>query len=95
MKFSIEKLPTDLLLELAEKHKSLRKHAGYSQRELAERSGVSLASIKRFEQTGLISLESLLQLAAVLDRLKDFETVFNPTEDFSRIEQLFTKTPRK
>lgn len=95
MKFSIEKLPTDLLLEIAEKHKHLRKNAGYSQRELAERSGVSLGSIKRFEQTGLISLESLLQLAAVLDRLTDFETVFNPPEDFSRIEQLFTKTPRK
>ncbi len=55
MKFSIEKLPSDLLLEIAEKHKLLRKHAGYSQREMAERSGVSLGSIKRFERTGLIS----------------------------------------
>lgn len=95
MKFSIEKLPTDLLLEIAQKHKRLRKNAGYSQRELAERSGVSLGSIKRFEQTGLISLESLLQLAAILDRLTDFEAVFNPLEDFSHIEQLFTKTSQK
>lgn len=95
MKFSIEKLPSDLLLEIAEKHKRLRKHAGYSQRELAERSGVSLGSIKRFEQTGLISLESLLQLAAVLDRLTDFETIFNPPQDLSRIERLFTQTSRK
>ncbi len=95
MKFSIEKTPTDILLEIAEKHKLLRKRAGYSQRELAERSGVSFGSIKRFEQTGLISLESLLQLAAVLDRLNDFEAVFNPPEDLSHIEQLFTKTSRK
>ncbi|MDH4472255.1 MAG: helix-turn-helix transcriptional regulator [Fluviicola sp.] len=95
MKFSIQILPTDLLLEIAKKHKHLRKHAGYSQRELAERSGVSLGSIKRFEQTGLISLESLLQLAAILDRLTDFEAVFNPPQDFSHIEQLFTKTPQK
>jgi transcriptional regulator with XRE-family HTH domain len=95
MKFSIEKLPSDLLLEIAEKHKLLRKHAGYSQSELAERSGVSLGSIKRFEQTGLISLESLLQLAAVLDRLTDFEPIFNPPQDFSRIERLFTQTSRK
>ncbi|MES2555020.1 MAG: helix-turn-helix transcriptional regulator [Bacteroidota bacterium] len=95
MKFSIEKNPTDLLRELAEKHKQLRKHAGYSQLELAERSGVSLGSVKRFEQTGLISLESLLQLAAVLDRLTDFENIFNEPEDLSRIEQLFTKTPKK
>jgi transcriptional regulator with XRE-family HTH domain len=95
MKFSIEKLPSDLLLEIAEKHKLLRKHAGYSQSELAERSGVSLGSIKRFEQTGLISLGSLLQLAAVLDRLADFDAVFNPSQDFSRIERLFTQTSRK
>ncbi len=95
MKFSIEKLPSDLLLEIAEKHKLLRKHAGYSQSELAERSGVSLGSIKRFEQTGLISLESLLQLAAVLDRLADFDAVFNPSQDLSRIERLFTQTSRK
>jgi transcriptional regulator with XRE-family HTH domain len=95
MKFSIEKLPSDLLLEIAEKHKLLRKHAGYSQREMAERSGVSLGSIKRFERTGLISLESLLRLAAVHDRLNDFEAVFNPAEDLSRIERLFTQTPRK
>jgi transcriptional regulator with XRE-family HTH domain len=95
MKFSIEKLPSDLLLEIAEKHKRLRKHAGYSQSELAERSGVSLGSIKRFEQTGLISLESLLQLAAVLERLSDFDAVFNPSQDLSRIERLFTQTSRK
>lgn len=95
MKFSIEKLPSDLLLEIAEKHKLLRKHAGYSQSELAERSGVSLGSIKRFEQTGLISLESLLQLAAVLERLADFDAVFNPSQDLSRIERLFTQTSRK
>lgn len=89
-RFSIEKLPSDILQELAEKHKQLRKKAGFSQSELADRSGVSLGSIKRFEQTGLISLESLLKLAAILNRLNDFDTVFQPKEDLSQLERLFT-----
>jgi transcriptional regulator with XRE-family HTH domain len=75
-KYNIQKQPTDFMLEIAEKHKSLRKSKKWSQKEMAERSGVSLGSLKRFESTGQISLSSLLQLAHVLDRLSDFEPIF-------------------
>ncbi len=44
-----------------------------SQKELAERSGVTWASLKRFERQGLIALESLLKLALVLGCLDDFD----------------------
>ena len=43
------------------------------QQELARRSGVPLSTLKRFEREGLISLDSLLRLATVLDCLEDFE----------------------
>jgi transcriptional regulator with XRE-family HTH domain len=89
-RFSIEETPTDVLMKLASRHKELRKKSGYTQQELASRSGVSLGSIKRFEQSGLISLESLLQLAAILNRLDDFDMLFQPKEDLSRLERLFT-----
>ena len=44
-----------------------------TQRELAARSGVTSASLKRFERQGLIALDSLLKLALVLECLDDFD----------------------
>lgn len=44
---------------------------GLTQQGLAKRSGVSLATLRKFEQKGIISLESFLKLAMVLDALED------------------------
>lgn len=49
---------------------------GMTQAELAQRSGVSLGSLKRFEQLGEISLTSLLALAEVMDTLDTFHDLF-------------------
>lgn len=87
--YSINKTPSQVQLELAERFKKLRKDKKLSQSELADKSGVSLGSIKRFEYTGQISLESLLKLAHLFDRLDDFEEVFKMDEDLKKIEKLF------
>jgi transcriptional regulator with XRE-family HTH domain len=94
MNFSTNKKPYDFLLDIAARHKVLRKQAGFSQSELAQRSGVSLGSLKRFERTGQISLESLLQLADVLNRLNDFEAILQPLENMEAIEKLFSDKTR-
>ncbi|MCX6182770.1 MAG: helix-turn-helix transcriptional regulator [Bacteroidetes bacterium] len=94
-KFGIEKYPHDFLEELAQKHKVLRKQMGFTQMELAKRSGVSLGSIKRFELSGQISLESLLKLAHVLNRINDFELILKSTENLKAIEKLFGDKTRK
>ncbi len=94
MNFSLNKKPSDTLREIAQRHKTLRKQAGFSQCELAKRSGVSLGSLKRFETTGQISLESLLLLADVLHRLNDFEVVLQPVENLKAIEKLFSDKTR-
>jgi len=52
--------------DLAVRFKAYRKKAGYSQLEMADRSGVTYASLKRFERTGKISLESLWLLTIAL-----------------------------
>ena len=93
-KFSISKNPTDVMDNIAAKHKHLRKLQGLSQQELAERSGVSYGSIKRFETTGQISFESLLKLAHILNRLEDFDSVFKPIESVGDIEKLFSDKTR-
>ncbi|MBP8213049.1 MAG: helix-turn-helix domain-containing protein [Saprospiraceae bacterium] len=87
--YSVKPLPSDIQSALAERFRKLRKAEGYSQTEMAQRSGVSLGSLKRFELTGQISLESLLKLAYLLDRLDDFMKVFEPGVDMKRIEKLF------
>jgi transcriptional regulator with XRE-family HTH domain len=94
IKFGIEKKPYDYLEEIALRHKTIRKQIGLSQSQLAARSGVSLGSIKRFEQTGQISLESLLKLVQILNRLKDFELILKPIENFKDIEKLFSDKTR-
>ncbi|SKB53730.1 helix-turn-helix domain-containing protein [Maribacter arcticus] len=88
-KYSVDKLPRDIRIEIAHKHRKLRKQRGLSQTELAERSGVSLGSLKRFETKGQVSLESLLKLVFVLGRLSDFESILKPDENLKHIEKLF------
>ena len=76
IKLSIElKTPQDVLLELAARFKGRRLAVNLSQEGLAARSGVSWGSLKRFERTGLIALDSLLKIASVLDCLSDFDKI--------------------
>lgn len=65
-----------VLIELTNKVKARRKELKLSQRLLAQKSGVSYASIRRFESTGDISLTSLLKIASALNCLEDFKALF-------------------
>lgn len=62
--------------QLVEREKQRRKKMHLSQRDLANKSGVSYASIRRFESIGEISLNSLLKIANALDCLEEFNSVF-------------------
>jgi transcriptional regulator with XRE-family HTH domain len=89
--YSVIKTPQTVLKNTALKVRELRRQSKYSQAELADRSGVSLGSLKRFEATGLISLESFLKLIHLLDRLEEFDTILQRREDLAAIEKLFSK----
>lgn len=79
--FALFKQPSDIKLELAHRLKQIRKSKKYTQQELAERTNVSLGSIKRFEQKGEISLHHLLEIAQILEVLEDFDLLFQKKED--------------
>ena len=66
--------PKFLAKKIAENSKKKRITSNFTQQELAERSGVSLSSLKRFEQKAEISLTSLLKIAIALDAT---ETIMN------------------
>ena len=58
--------------------------------------GVSLGSIKRFETTGQISLESLLKIAFILDCLDDFQNIAIKKDDnFKTMDDLLKSKPIK
>ncbi|MDX8430502.1 MAG: helix-turn-helix transcriptional regulator [Candidatus Algichlamydia australiensis] len=63
-------------LLIAKRLKNRRLHINMSQKTLSERSGVSLSTLKKFEYTGKISLESLLKLAIILEIFEDFQNLF-------------------
>jgi transcriptional regulator with XRE-family HTH domain len=62
---------------LAMRAKARRLEMNLTQEGLSVRAGIPLATYRRFERTGKISLEGLLHIAYVLDALDDFDTVFN------------------
>ena len=61
------KTALDIILEISTDMRILRRKMKISQSRLSSLSGVSLGSIKRFEQTGEISLHSFARIAVVLN----------------------------
>lgn len=89
--YSLKPTPYEVSKEIAQRHRILRKQLKMSQEEMAERSGVSFGSLKRFENTGKVSLESLLKLMHLLGCLEDFDHVMRAKEKLGDVEKLFSK----
>ena len=70
------RLKKKILKSLGAKVKYFRNRKGISQEALAQKSGVSLGSIKRFETKYEISLQSFIKIAIALDLDNDFENLF-------------------
>ena len=69
--------PSDVAKELAQRMKAIRKRKKITQHQLASRSNVSYASLCRFEQTGLISLEAFIKISmelGIVDEVKELFT---------------------
>ena len=72
--------PQEMQAQLAHRVKILRLTAGYKRTTLAQRAGVSKSSLKRFENSGEISLKNFLRLGHALGRLQEFASLFQPLE---------------
>ena len=69
-----------------------RLRQGLTQAGLAKRSGVSLPTLRKFEQRGLISLESFLKLLMALGSLEDVVSAVDAGgESFSSIDEVLEK----
>lgn len=86
--------PSDLQTALAARIRQQRLADNITQAELAERAAVSLAVVRKFEQSGQINLSSFLKLAYTL-RLSDrlWDTLNQPAAPTS-IQQLLASEPK-
>ncbi|MDD3039471.1 helix-turn-helix transcriptional regulator [Bacteroides sp.] len=73
----IDKTPDSLMSGIAKRVKQRRLEKGWTQNMLATKAGVSLASYRRFESSGEISLRSLVMLAFALEMTDEFENLFS------------------
>lgn len=71
--------------------KERRLELNITQEVLAEKSGVSLGSIKRFENKAEISFKSLLMLAVVLNATNEFLNLFS-RKNYKSIKEVVTAT---
>ena len=78
-------------LEIANRFISIRKSRKISQRQLANLSGVSFGSIRRFEKSGDISLASLIKLAMALQLYDDLDNLFKVHKEYSSIEEVINE----
>ena len=73
--------------KLARRFRNIRKRRSISQEKLAQMSGVSYGSIKRFEASGQISLISLTKIAMALEIADELRTIFTqvPYKDIQEV----------
>lgn len=69
----------------------MRKRKKITQKQLAARSGVSLGSLKRFEQSGEIPLQSLTKIVIAIDVENELEGLFDNVP-FASIEVINEQT---
>jgi transcriptional regulator with XRE-family HTH domain len=85
--------PSDLCREVADRARSARLAANLTQEGLAQRSGVSLGTLKRFERSGAASLEVVARIALALRMEGGFERMFEAPR-FASLDEVIA-TPRK
>ena len=68
--------PSDVAIRLAKKVRDIRKRKKITQKQLAGRSNVSYATLRKFEKTGQISLESFIKLAMELGVIQEINNLF-------------------
>lgn len=75
--------------QLANHVKDRRLSMGLTQEGLAERSGVSISTLRKFEHTGIISLTSFLKLLMVVGGIEEVVQAVEPSqEEFKSIDEV-------
>ena len=66
----------DVAKQLADDFRHRRVEKGFTREQMAERSGIAVSNIVRFEQKGMISLKNLIGLAMALGYTAEAKNIF-------------------
>jgi transcriptional regulator with XRE-family HTH domain len=88
----IEQTPKALVQRTGERAKARRLALGLTREVLAERAGVSVDTLRRFETTGKIAFERLVRIAVALNVSPNLDDLF-PAVTVERLEDLERAAP--
>jgi len=95
MKYLPDELnPLAIQRKIAERVKERRLEKNISQAGLSQLSGVSYATLRKFESTGEISLKSLLKIGVAMNVGIEFEQLFSAPA-YTTMEELLQTKKRK
>jgi len=89
--------PVEAQRMLADRVREARITLGLKQKTVAARAGVTLATLRRFEQKGEISLKYLMRICHSLGRLDEFDGILRPppAASMAELESRITRPVRK
>lgn len=77
----------DIAKTIAADFRKRRIEKNLTRKQVAERSGVALSNIVRFEQKGLISLKNLIDIAMAMNYTSEIKNVFSEPK-YATMEEL-------
>ena len=77
----------DIAKGIAEDFRKRRSEKNLTREQVAEKSGIALANIVRFEQKGLISLKNLIGIAMAMEYTSEVKNIFSEPK-YSTMEEL-------
>ena len=77
----------DIAKGIAEDFRKRRIEKNLTREQVAEKSGIALANIVRFEQKGLISLKNLIGIAMAMEFTSEVKNIFSEPK-YSTMEEL-------
>ena len=77
----------DIAKGIAEDFRKRRIEKNLTREQVAEKSGIALAHILRFEQKGLISLKNLIGIAMAMEYTSEVKNIFSEPK-YSTMEEL-------
>jgi transcriptional regulator with XRE-family HTH domain len=87
--------PSEALSQTAMALRQHRIRQNLTQEDLAHKSGVAVATLRKFERTGLIALESFFKLATTLGLLENILAAIEPKDEYASIDDMMKENKKQ
>ena len=78
---------SDISLEIAQDFRRRRVEKNLTREQVAQKAGISVSNIVRFEQKGLISLKNLIEIAIAMGYVSEIRNIFSEPK-YDTMEEL-------